>query len=133
MIGPSEPEPVGLDAAAHPPGEGVFRALFERSPEAILLVGADGRCLDANPAGCALLGYRRDDIAGLAFGRLSAGGLPRADEPDPVRLSLRRRAGGSVRARARRAELDPSRGLVALFLDPDPPPDPTATALGDGG
>ncbi len=36
--------------------------LFDGLQEAVLVAGHDGRCLDANAAACALLGYSRDEL-----------------------------------------------------------------------
>ena len=41
-------------------------ALFEHALNAILLAADDGRYVDANPAACRLLGYRRDELVGRA-------------------------------------------------------------------
>jgi len=41
------------------------RALFENALDAILMVGDDGRYLDANPAAVELLGYTRDELLSL--------------------------------------------------------------------
>lgn len=40
-----------------------FRAFFERSLDAILLVTTNGQCLEANPSACTTLGYDRSELA----------------------------------------------------------------------
>ncbi|TAL22776.1 MAG: PAS domain S-box protein [Aquabacterium sp.] len=51
-------EDTPLDAAVH-------AALFDAYPDALLLVGADGRIVLANPVAARLLGYESDDLVGL--------------------------------------------------------------------
>ncbi|HSU13786.1 PAS domain S-box protein [Longimicrobium sp.] len=46
---------------------GAFRMLFASSPDALLLTGADGVIRHANSAAGALLGVRREDLAGTAL------------------------------------------------------------------
>jgi len=41
-----------------------WRELFEACPEGIFIADLDGRYTDINPAGCQLLGYRRDELVG---------------------------------------------------------------------
>jgi PAS domain S-box-containing protein len=45
--------------------EAQFRALFEESPEAILVADGEGNYVDANPAALVLLGYERDELLRL--------------------------------------------------------------------
>jgi PAS domain S-box-containing protein len=40
-----------------------FRAFFERSLDAILLVTTNGQCLEANPTACIDLGYSHDELS----------------------------------------------------------------------
>jgi PAS domain-containing protein len=42
--------------------EGRFRTLVEHATDGIFIAGADGRYQDVNPAGCAMLGYSRDEL-----------------------------------------------------------------------
>src|SRR5947209_6987446 len=44
--------------------EAKFRAVFEATPEGILITNDAGRYTDANAAACALLGMRRENIVG---------------------------------------------------------------------
>ena len=44
--------------------ESELRALFERAVDAILVVGADDRIRDVNPAATELLGFSRDELIG---------------------------------------------------------------------
>lgn len=46
--------------------------LFEKAPDAILLIGPDGRYLDANHAACALTEYSREELVEMRIGALSA-------------------------------------------------------------
>lgn len=48
-----------------------FRAVFENSLDAILLMDDAGRYVDANPAACQLLGYTRDEIVRLTVSDLT--------------------------------------------------------------
>jgi PAS domain S-box-containing protein len=48
-----------------------FRALFEGVPDAILVVDAEARFLEANAAACHLLGYTLDDLLARRLGELS--------------------------------------------------------------
>ncbi|HOM14681.1 MAG TPA: PAS domain S-box protein, partial [Rubrivivax sp.] len=50
--------------------DGLLRALFFAYPDALLVVGADGRIVLANPAAAALLGYAEAELAGLAVDAL---------------------------------------------------------------
>ena len=47
--------------------EALHRTLFEESIAAIYLTDSQGRFLEANPAGCALVGYTADELRGLSF------------------------------------------------------------------
>jgi PAS domain S-box-containing protein len=46
-------------------GERLFRAIFANVPDAILIVDDQARYVEANPAGCELLGRTRDELIGL--------------------------------------------------------------------
>ncbi|MEG6552176.1 HAMP domain-containing sensor histidine kinase [Desulfocurvibacter africanus] len=56
-----------------PPANPTFASLFGRAVDAFVLVDRQGRLTDANPAACALVGYTRADLLGLA---LTAFGKP---------------------------------------------------------
>jgi PAS domain S-box-containing protein len=47
--------------------ESRYRGLLEQASDAVLLVAADGRLLEANPAACELSGYARDALLALRF------------------------------------------------------------------
>ncbi len=44
--------------------EARYRTLFEQTPDGLFVMDPDGRCADANPAGCRLLGWTRDELLG---------------------------------------------------------------------
>lgn len=48
-----------------------YKRLFERAPDAILVVDGDGQYVDANPAACELTGYTRDEILQMRVGGLT--------------------------------------------------------------
>ena len=52
-------------------GAAAFRAVFEVALDAMLLADDSGRCVDVNPAACALLGASRDEL--LAGGAVELG------------------------------------------------------------
>lgn len=71
--------------------EARYRALFENSFEAIFLTSAEGAVLDANPAGCRLFGYSREEVKQLRRAEL-------LDETDPrtaEALETRRKTGAT--------------------------------------
>jgi len=43
-----------------------YRALFENSPEAILLASPDGSILDSNPAGCQMFGWTKQELCTMS-------------------------------------------------------------------
>ncbi|MFQ5495553.1 MAG: PAS domain S-box protein, partial [Phycisphaerae bacterium] len=92
--------------------------LFDRAPDAILVVGPDGRYLDANAAACRLTGYDRSEILTMYVGDLS---VPAERDYSAERFELLRRTG---RTRADRVvqRKDGTRITVEAH----------ATALGDG-
>ncbi|MBN2169037.1 MAG: PAS domain S-box protein [Actinobacteria bacterium] len=45
--------------------EGRFRAVFESSTDAVLIIGSNHRCLYINPAGVNALGYHQESLAGI--------------------------------------------------------------------
>jgi PAS domain-containing protein len=64
-----------------------FRAVFENSLEAILLMDDAGRYIDANPAACQLLGYSRDELVGLHVSDVTRG-VDRGRIPELMRVLL---------------------------------------------
>ena len=84
---------------------GTYRALFERSPQPVLLVDPESLAvLRANDAACALYGYAREGLAGLPLEKL----WPRArEELAPGERSARH-------LRADGAPLEVSLGVLAL-------------------
>lgn len=82
------------------------RHIFERSMDGIFLTDAEGRCLDVNPAGVAMVGYTPDELRRLSIhdlvdaGALAAAGsqrevVKRGGQMNVMR-PLRRRDGGLV-------------------------------------
>ncbi len=51
--------------------EGRFRAIFAHAPIGVARVDFDGRCLEANPAFCRLLGYTEDELLRVTFVELT--------------------------------------------------------------
>jgi PAS domain S-box-containing protein len=68
--------------------ENNYQALFEATEEALLVVGRDGRYLDANSAMCELTEYTRTELRTMQVGDLA--GLP----PQRRRDVLKRMSGG---------------------------------------
>ena len=52
--------------------EGRFRTLVEQAMDGIFIAGVDGRYQDVNPAGCAMLGYSRDELLSLSMSDILA-------------------------------------------------------------
>jgi two-component system, cell cycle sensor histidine kinase and response regulator CckA len=52
--------------------EGRFRTLVEHATDGIFIAGVDGRYQDVNPAGCAMLGYSRDEMLTLSMSDILA-------------------------------------------------------------
>jgi PAS domain S-box-containing protein len=57
--------PAPAPPAAQPAPDDAFRMAFASSPDALVLTDAEGTIRHANPAAGALLGVRRDDLAGM--------------------------------------------------------------------
>ena len=58
---------LGIAQANSIASERQFRALFERTPDAIVVADDRGRYVDANPAACVLLGLSRKQLLGRRF------------------------------------------------------------------
>jgi PAS domain S-box-containing protein len=52
-------------------GLGRYRALFETLPDGLLILDDEGRCVDANPSLCQLLGRPRERLLGARLGELA--------------------------------------------------------------
>jgi PAS domain S-box-containing protein len=52
--------------------EASFRSLIEQAPEGILIADVDGNYVEVNPAACAMVGYKRDELLRLNFQDLLA-------------------------------------------------------------
>ena len=74
-----------------------YRRFFEHSPDAILIVDADGRYLAANPAACTLTGYTVEELLRMRVGDLA---IPADREESAQRLELLRTTGQSRRDRS---------------------------------
>lgn len=71
--------------------EARYRLLVEQSADGIFVADTQGRCIDINPAGYAMLGYSRDEILRRAIADMvEADEIPRI-EPEAAKL-----AGGKV-------------------------------------
>ncbi|HEX8246371.1 MAG TPA: PAS domain S-box protein, partial [Longimicrobium sp.] len=121
---------------------GPFRLLFASSPDALLLTDADGVICHANSAAGALLGVRRDDLAGTALETYvaeNARGAVRevlamlhgSIEPRRVPLQLRPRRQLPLRVEASAWACGAGDVAVAWSLR-TPAPSPGAEAGGDG-
>jgi PAS domain S-box-containing protein len=55
--------------------ESRFRRYIENAPDGIFVADAEGRYLDVNPAGCAMVGYSRDELTRLTLFDLTPPGL----------------------------------------------------------
>ncbi len=70
VTGPSSPTNPSRDVG----GAELHAALFQQSCDAVVVEDSAGRCRDANPAACALLGYSRDALQGRKIKDLVAPG-----------------------------------------------------------
>ncbi len=80
MRGGNEKALLATEAALRA-SQGRFRELFEQALDGIFLLDGDGFFIDANPSGCEMLGYTRNELVGMHGGRLSPSG------PSPMRLA----------------------------------------------
>ena len=101
-----------------------FRALFEGVPDAIMVVDAQGRYIEANAAACEMLGYTLDEILAMRIGDL-------APEPEVARehfakleetpewrfeSALRRRDGTAVPVEVWSRRLDLATGPIGIAV-----------------
>ncbi|MCE9579608.1 MAG: PAS domain-containing sensor histidine kinase [Deltaproteobacteria bacterium] len=102
-----------------------FRELFELAYDALFLATAEGRCSDANPAACRLLGYTREELIGRSVTELlDLDALPSSAAPTPLRSMggpaserrLRRRDGGFVQVERGASPLATG-GILAFARD----------------
>ncbi len=70
--------------------EALHRTLFEQSLAAIFMTDAEGRFLEVNPAGCALVGFTVEEIRGRSFVDLI---VPEDLESRPLQMDRLRREG----------------------------------------
>jgi PAS domain S-box-containing protein len=94
-----------------------YRALFENSPDAILLTVPDGRVLSANPAACRMFGRTEEEICSLGRAGLT-------DEGDPRLLELLEqrartgRASGELTFNRKNGSTFPGELSSVVFRDP---------------
>jgi PAS domain S-box-containing protein len=105
--------------------ENRFRAIFTGAAEGILLIGEDGKILDANPAVTRLLGYEPEELRALAEGaesllvdRTQATDLPelRREGAWHREIEVRRKDGRTVPVETHVAGVDLAEGRVFLAL-----------------
>ena len=97
--------------------ENRYRLLVEQAADGIFLTGADGRYLDVNPAGIAMLGYAREELLAMKLADVLA-----ADELARIPAETARLAQGDTATsiwRFRRKDGSSFRGEVAARLLPD--------------
>ena len=75
------------DAEARLASESLYRRYIETAPEGIFVADPEGRYIDVNPAGCALVGYRRDELLCMAIPDLAP--LGEANEHDDLYDSVK--------------------------------------------
>jgi len=87
----------GRNPSTHSSGQIDYRSVFERAPDAILVVDRDGRYVDANQAAEELTGYTREEILARHVGDLTV--------PDQQSVSTEQFDVLRVKGRARRDRL----------------------------
>ncbi|MDQ4099479.1 MAG: ATP-binding protein [Chloroflexota bacterium] len=108
--------------------EARYRSLFEGTADAVLVVGLDGCCLDANEAATEMLGYTREEFGQIRLDDVSHLGGERADEEHQLTLQEKswqgelefRRKDGTVtpvEGRARAVELPSGTVYVTTWRD----------------
>ena len=106
-------------------GEARHAALFAEAADAILVADAAGRCVDANPAACALLGAARDELLGADVAALTRMDRARLAEAKAVlegtgrwqgELELRRADGRPVVVEARVSTVVDADGPLRLAV-----------------
>jgi PAS domain S-box-containing protein len=113
--------------------QGYYRAIFENSHDIILVVGADGRILDINPAGTELYGYTLEEIRelppGALFAKTVSPDLPKelmgriAEQGDLIGEVVHRRKNGSIvylEARSSVIEYERKPAILSILRDLTP-------------
>ncbi len=95
-----------------------YRGLFERAPDAMLVVDREGRYIQANAAACELTGYTREELLSMRVGDLTT---PEERGFSAERFELLRKTGETRRGRTLQRK-DGTRVVVEAH----------AVALGDG-
>jgi PAS domain S-box-containing protein len=103
-------------AADGPPSrEPPYRAVFDATDVAYLIVDADGRVTDANPAAVQLLGREPDALLGQPARELLDG----PEDPRPLQIAGHRPDGARFEARITRRALDGG-GALLVLVDTSP-------------
>ena len=97
----SPPQPVVAEG-------GVFRALFDAYPDALIVAGSDGRIVLANPSAHQLLGYAAGELVGKAIDDLVPDGIR------PRHAEYRKAFGQMGRLRVRASHHDRSGGTSKI-------------------
>jgi anti-anti-sigma factor len=97
-------------------GEQRLRRLIERATDAIWVLDHESRFVEVNPAACALLGYRREELIGRAAGELLADGERPEFTDQTTGVWNLRRADGTVVALELSVQVTPT-GLQAIGRD----------------
>jgi PAS domain S-box-containing protein len=110
--------------------EARYRALFEQSPDGVLLIDADtGKTIEANEAASRQLGYTREEFAGLRISDYEAGEAPEetqrrirkviAEGSDDFETTQRTRNGEirNVHVWAKRVQLEGRLAFHCIFED----------------
>jgi PAS domain S-box-containing protein len=113
------------DITARKQAEDRYQTLFEHAADAVLVVDAAGRCLDANPAALDLLGYRRevllqhrlsDLLDRVAHVTIASGASMIAADTWRGDVELRRADGSIVPVEVQTAAVDLPDGRILLFV-----------------
>lgn len=95
-----------------------YQGLFERAPDAVLVVDGEGHYIDANPAACELTGYSQAELLRMGVGDLT---IPSQRTCSAERFELLRRTGRTRRDR-----------IIQRKDGTQVPVEAHAIALGDG-
>ena len=99
-----------------PDNESVFRALFEKSPEGLVLCDPSLRIMMVNDQFCLMFGYEREEVVGRNLNEVVAQGALMRDEAD--RLSKEYLHSGILQTETVRQKKDGSSFPVSIFATP---------------